>query len=183
MQKNEVIKLLKYLSDCYPNKFKFPKENKTETQMIIEVWYDFLQYYDYKISAKAAKKLVIIDGKWPPSVGQIVREVKKIKEAEEDRITAGMAWKMVLDAVRKYGYYKPIKAMNSLPPKVQQAVEHFGGYNVICHSRENDPFVRTQFFRLYNEVNRHKRDLDYLPEEFRREILLLSDDINLDNTN
>ncbi|RQD74946.1 MAG: hypothetical protein D5S01_05940 [Halanaerobium sp. MSAO_Bac5] len=174
MTKNNIIELLSYLSSCYSNRLKFPKSDKRENQMMVEVWHDFLKYYDQELINLAVKKLVINNSKWPPSVGEIIKEVKNIQKAPEDKLSPGMAWSLVLSAVRKYGYYNCKEAMESLPPKVRETVEHFGGFASICHSKQNDIHVKNQFFRLFKEVNRHNRDLEYLPKEFREELLLIS---------
>jgi hypothetical protein len=175
MDKQQVIKLLTYLSNCYNNKFKFPKADQQANQMKIEVWHDLLKYYDNELVTAAAKKKILNDSSWPPSVGEIVHQVELITQSPEDRISAGMAWNMVLKAVRKYGYYKPKEAMQSLPPKVREAVEHFGGFNAVCHSKENDSYAKTHFHKLYKEVIRHNKDMQYLPEKFKEELLLISE--------
>ncbi|MCC3146063.1 hypothetical protein LJ207_12150, partial [Halanaerobium sp. Z-7514] len=81
MTKNNIIELLSYLSSCYSNRLKFPKSDKRENQMMVEVWHDFLKYYDQELINLAVKKLVINNSKWPPSVGEIIKEVKNIQKA------------------------------------------------------------------------------------------------------
>jgi hypothetical protein len=177
MNKQHIIELLTYLSNCYSGKFKFPKPDQRNNQMLINDWHDLLKYYSVELVNKAAKKLVVNNHDWPPSVGAIVHEIELIKQPPENRITAGMAWKLVMKAVRKYGYYKPKEAMESLPPKVRATVEHFGGFAEICHTKENDSFVKNHFHKLYNEVTRYDKDLQYLPEEFRQELIYISENI------
>lgn len=171
MNKKNVIKLLTYLNHCYPGKFKFPKKSKLENEMLIEVWHDLLKFYNYQIVINIIKKLIINNGHWPPSVGEIVKELEKNKLPGEEKISAGQAWSLVLTAVRKYGYYNAGQAMDSLPPKVRATVEHFGGFTAICHSEANNNFVRSHFNKLYQEVNRQNEELRYLPQTVRDELL------------
>ncbi|RCW57327.1 replicative helicase loader/inhibitor [Halanaerobium sp. ST460_2HS_T2] len=171
MIKKEIIKLLTYLNHCYPGKFKFPKTSKRENEMLIEVWYDLLKFYDNKCVISVLKKIIINSGHWPPSVGEIVKEVERIKLPAEAKITAGEAWNLVLRAVRRYGYYRAGEAMKSLPPKVRETVEHFGGFTAICHSDCNNNYVRSHFMKLYKEVNRCQEEFMYLPAAVRDELL------------
>lgn len=171
MNKKEIIKLLTYLNHCYPGKFNFPKKVKRENQMLIEVWYDLLKNYQYKKLSSVVKKVVVNNGHWPPSVGEIVKEVEKLSIPAVDKITAGEAWMLVLNAVRKYGYYNSAQAMESLPKKVRETIEHFGGFEAICHSEANNNYVRSHFIKLYKEVNRHNEEYMYLPSTVRNELL------------
>jgi len=60
--------------------------------------------------------------------------------------------------------------MNFLPEKVRDAVEHFGGFRILCHSDENIGYARSQFIRLYNEITRKDREFSYLPDRLREEL-------------
>jgi hypothetical protein len=180
MSKKEIIKLLTYLNHCYPGKFNFPKKSKRENQMLIEVWYDLLKNYQHQQISSVVKKIVVNNGHWPPSVGEIVKEVEKLKIPACDKITAGEAWMLVLNAVRKYGYYNAGEGMQSLPKKVRETVEHFGGFAAICHSEVNNNYVRSHFMKLYKEVNRNNEEYMYLPPAVRDELLKASSDNKFD---
>jgi hypothetical protein len=169
-EKNEVVRMLSYMSYNYLGRFKFPKDNMKDTEMMIEVWYDFLQYYDYDLVIKVLKKLMITSAEWPPTVGELVKEIKVITTPPEDKLNAGEAWALALNAVRRYGYYNSKEAMNFLPEKVRDAVEHFGGFRILCHSDENNGYARSQFIRLYNEITRKDREFSYLPDRLREEL-------------
>ena len=180
MNKKEIIKLLTYLNHCYPGKFKFPKKSKRENEMLIEVWYDLLKYYDNHQLSSVVKKIVVNNGHWPPSVGEIVKEIEKLNIPAADKISAGEAWMLVLNAVRKYGYYNAREGMQSLPEKVRETVEHFGGFAAICHSEVNNNYVRSHFMKLYQEVNRHNEEYMYLPKVVRNELLESTPKNNID---
>ena len=171
LNKKDIIKLLTYLNHCYPGKFNFPKKSKRENEMLIEVWYDLLKQYDNKKMSCVIKKIVVNNGHWPPSVGEIVKEIEKINTPTSDKITAGAAWMLVLNAVRKFGYYNAKEGMDSLPKKVRETVEHFGGFTAICHSEANNNYVRSHFMKLYQEVNRYNEEYMYLPISVKNELL------------
>lgn len=171
MKKNEIVRMLSYMNYNYSGRFKFPKQNRKDTQMMIEVWHDFLKQYDYELVIKVIKKLMITSPKWAPSVGEVVREIKIITQPPENKLTGGEAWGLALRAVRRYGYYNAEEGMNYLPKKVRDAVEHFGGFRTLCHSDERNGFTRRQFIRLYKEVDRKDSELAYLPDKLKKELL------------
>jgi len=175
MKKNKIIKLLTYMNFNYSGRFKFPRKSEHETNMMVEVWYDLLKYYNYELIDKALKKLIIESPKWPPSAGEIVREVEIMTRAPEDKLTAGEAWRLAVNSVRKYGYYRPIEGLNSLPEQVRKTVEHFGGFRRLCHADISSGYARSQFMKLYKEVKRKKEKLIYLPDKFKDEILKITE--------
>ncbi|MFW6280954.1 MAG: replicative helicase loader/inhibitor [Halanaerobium sp.] len=174
MQKSECIKLLSYLNNCYNNRFVFPKPNdKPATDLMVEVWFDLLKYYQYQLVVAALKKLIINKPEWPPTPGEIVREAEKLMLPEAAKISAGEAWHLALEAVHKYGYYNSKKGMESLPPAVREAVRNFGGFAALCHSQDTS-FVKNQFIKLYQEVELKRKDTAYLPKPFKKKLLLIS---------
>ncbi|MGM0549345.1 MAG: replicative helicase loader/inhibitor [Bacillota bacterium] len=170
MQKPEVVQLLSYLNGCY-NSFNFPKNNEAENKLIIEIWTDFLQYYNKDLVYSVLKKIIIHHNNYPPQVGEIVREIERSKLSTEEKLNAGDAWALVLKAVRKYGYYRAAEALDSLPPAVRKAVENFGGFNAICHSQSNDSYIRTQFMNIYNQIKKEREEYQLLPAALKQELL------------
>jgi len=142
---------------------------------MIEVWYDLLQYYEYQLIVAALKKLIINRPQWPPTPGEIVKEAESLKLPDQARITAGEAWYLTLEAVHKYGYYKPKEGMEFLPPAVREAVRNFGGFAALCHSQDTS-YVKNQFIRLFEEVEVKKKDTVYLPKPFKKNLLLISEE-------
>jgi len=176
MEKSECIKILSYLNNCYNNRFKFPKANDedgTRTKLMIEVWFDLLQYYEYQLVVAALKKLIINKLQWPPTPGEIVKEVEKLILPDSAEISAGEAWYLALEAVRIYGYYNPKAGMESLPPAVREAVRNFGGFTTLCHSQDTS-FVKNQFIKLFEEVELKRKDTAYLPQAFKKKLLLIT---------
>ncbi|RCW44736.1 MULTISPECIES: replicative helicase loader/inhibitor [unclassified Halanaerobium] len=176
MKKTNVVKLLTFLSHAYAQRMKFPLKGQKQTEMMVEVWHEFLERYEDRLILTAAKKLAVNNSDWPPSVGAIVKEAEDIVTPAEDKITGDEAWKLVLKAVRKYGYYKPDEGMNSLPEKVQEAVKNFGGFRAICHSKANSSYVRKQFVEIYDSIAERYRKYNYLPESVKENLKKLNDD-------
>ena len=176
MQRSECIKILSYLNTCYNNRFKFPKPNDEEgTDLMIEVWFDLLKYYEYPLVVAALKKLIIVKPQWPPTPGEIVKEIEKLIQPDSAKISAGEAWYLALEAVRKYGYYNSKQGMESLPPAVREAVRNFGGFAALCHSQDTS-FVKNQFIKLYQEVDLKRKENTLLPKPFKKKLLLISEE-------
>lgn len=169
MTKEQVLGLLKYINSYYRNRFELPN-NKDELKAIVVTWHDFLSEIDYSKAQIAVKKLMV-EKEWPPTPGEIAREVKKLQAPKEDRLTAGEAWEMVLKAIRKYGVlYGTKEAEASLPRKVLKAVNAIGGLKNIGMSDENDTYFMNQFYRVYNDVSQAIDEYDRLPDGIRREV-------------
>ena len=77
MKKVELIKLLIFLSNAYPRKFNFPQKTKKANKEFVETWYDFLQDFEYSIAEKSLKRLIIRKSEWPPTLGEVVKEIKR----------------------------------------------------------------------------------------------------------
>ncbi|MDI3548158.1 MAG: hypothetical protein PWR10_1810 [Halanaerobiales bacterium] len=175
MKKTELVKILKFLNSYYQNRFEYPKETKEDTRMLQETWYMFLQEYDYQLVQVALKKLVI-EKEWPPTPGEIIKEIENIRTPESEKLTAGEAWSMVLEAIQRYGTaYGTEKAMNSLPPKVRRAVECVGGLRVIGMSNAEETYMMNQFCKVYNELSDKYDRQARLPESVRRETAKLAE--------
>lgn len=179
MKNSELVKVLTFISNCYPNKFEYPKQNDTDTEMLEQTWLIFLKDYDYQLVTTALKKLIINKPEWPPTVGELVQAIEDIKTPVSDKLTGGEAWRMVIEAIRKYGVvYGTKEAMSSLPERVQKAVECVGGLRVIGMSDENDTYLMSQFIRIYNELTEKEIKQEKLPKSVREDIEKLTQKVN-----
>lgn len=162
MTKEQVLMLLKYMNSYYRNRFEIPA-NKDELKMMLSTWYDFLDDVDFKAGMAAAKKLMT-QKEWPPTAGEIAWEAKKMLAPAEDRLTAGEAWRLVLDSIDRYGVHYGLKeAEASLPPRVLKAANCVGGLYAIGMSDENDTYYMNQFMRVYRELSEVEEMDNYLP--------------------
>lgn len=169
MSRTELVKVLTFISNSYPGKFKYPLDSKEETKFFTETWFSFLQDYDYQLVRTAVKKIIVNKATWPPAVGELVREIEELIAPDEAKISAGEAWQLALAAVRNYGYYRAGEAMTSLPPLVQKAVQCFGGFEAVCHSEVNNSFARQNFIKIYQELANSKQKEELLPPSLRDE--------------
>ena len=105
MKKQEMVKLLKFLNSYYQKKFEYPKETKEDTKMLIETWYMFLGDYDYNLIRTAIKKMVV-EKEWPPTPGELVKQIEKLKMSKEEKLSGSEAWSRLQEAINKYGRYR-----------------------------------------------------------------------------
>ena len=175
MRKTEVVKLLKFLNSYYNAKFEYPRSSETDNKMLQETWLLFLKEYDYSLVRTAIKKIVI-NNEWPPTPGEIIKEIESIKLPKEARLTAGEAWSLVLDIIGKYGTsYNIKKAVDSLPVKVLEAARCVGGLQAIGKSSESDTYLMNSFLKAYKELDIRENKNNLLPGSVRKEVQLLSD--------
>ena len=173
MKKTELIKVLTFISNAYPNKFSFPRKNKNDNKIFIETWYSFLKDYNYNLVKIGVKKIIINKATWPPTVGELVKEIEKLKMNESDKLTGAEAWAIALEAVRKYGFYDMAQAMKDMPSLVKKSVECFGGYDALCHSKVQDSYSRQNFIRIYEDLARKNNNSKFLPSSIYNEVQAL----------
>lgn len=175
MRKTEVVKLLKFLNSYYNSKFEYPRSEEADNKILQETWLLFLEEYDYPLVRTAVKKIVL-NNDWPPTPGEIIKEIETIKLPAEDKLSAGEAWSLVLDVIGKYGTsYNYKKAVDFLPPKVLEAAKCVGGLQAIGRSSENDTYLMNAFLQAYKNINVREREEKLLPGSVRQEVKLLAD--------
>lgn len=171
MTYEDLVMVLTIISNSYPNKFNYPKGNEEDDELFEATWLKFLEDYPVKVVTTALRKLTVNQPTWPPTVGELVREIENIKTPAESKLTAGEAWEMVLDSIRRYGtVYNAKQAMDSLPKKVQKAVTCVGGIRVIGMSSEEDTFMMNRFMQVYDQLNDKYQKHEMLPRKIREDV-------------
>ena len=170
MKKAEMIKLLKFLNSYYQQKFEYPKPDKEDSKMIEETWYMFLEDYDYSIIRTAAKKIVI-EKEWPPTPGEVVREIEKLKMPDEEKLSGQEAWGKVIGLIRRYGVqYEREKILENITETSKEAIKAVGGLRTIGMSDENETFLMNNFIKAYESFNKRKKETEMLPDSIKNDI-------------
>lgn len=176
MTQKELIKVLTFISNAYPQKFNFPCEDEKDSKALINTWGTFVKDYDYKMVQIAVKKLIINKPEWPPTVGELVGEIENIQTPKEDKLSAGEAWELVLKAIRRHGVlYGTERAESELPRKVLKTVNCIGGLKNIGMSNENDTYFMNQFCKMYNDVSQAIDMDERLPGSIKKETEMLAE--------
>ncbi|MGM0438758.1 MAG: replicative helicase loader/inhibitor [Bacillota bacterium] len=180
MTRQNLIKVLTFLSNSYHGKFKFPKKNKKENELLVESWYTYLQEYDYNLVKTSVKKAVVYHAEWPPTIGELIKEIQELKNSNKKTISPEKAWKIAKEAVRKYGFYDAKRAKKSTPPLVWKAINLIGGYSYLCHSKEHDTYLRSQFIKTYSSLIEEEKPERLLPSAVKEEIESFNNKIKKD---
>lgn len=136
MKKEQFIKGLKYLGVAY---------NKEFTEEQATVWYDFFKDTDYEVFRQAVKR-IIPKVKYLPSIAELKEEIAVLTNPML-QLDVDEEWNSVIQAIRKYGNYNGIAALESLKPETREIVKTIGWYR-LCMS-ENIEFERRTFKELF----------------------------------
>ena len=170
MTRQNLIKVLTFLSNSYHGKFKFPKKNKEENELLIETWYTYLKEYDYELVKASVKKTVVFHSEWPPTIGELVREIQVLKFSHNKQVSPEKAWKIAKESVRKYGFYDAKGAKESMPASVWKSINLTGGYTYLCHSKEHDTYLRSQFMKNHEALMEEEKPEKLLPVGIKKEM-------------
>ena len=137
----------------------YPKENILPNEQALELWYKQLQDIPYNVAEVTLNKWVSIN-KWSPSIAEIRENAAGITQGEAKEW--GEAWQEVLRAIRLYGSYEELKALDSLDDTTRKVVKNMGFKN-LCFS-ENIAADRANFRMIYEQqLKRDKQDAQISP--------------------
>lgn len=149
----EIAKLLAIIAATWK---KFEHGGMTE----VAIWRSVLADIPYEL-AEAAVHYLIATHPYPPQPADLRATIAELTLPPDAKMTAAEAWKLVLQEVRRVGYY----GRPSLPPLVQDAVDCLG-WREICTSEEPE-VVRAHFFRVFTELQDRARRHAALPPRLR----------------
>lgn len=127
-------------------------EKMTTNTELLNLWYTALKHYPDEQFIEATKK-IMLNEKFAPKLDTLAEYCSEIAAPT---LTDTEGWGLVVKAVNQYGYMRAEEAMQSLPPTVRKAVEHMGGFKLICASEEPD-VIRGQFNKCMSAVNQQER--------------------------
>lgn len=122
----------------------YPKENILPNKEAMQLWYRELQDIPFPVAEAALRKWVSTN-KWSPSIAEVRETAATIQHGELPDWDE--AWEQVCKAIRKFGFYEPRKALESLDPLARQCVDRLGFRN-LCVS-ENPVADRANFRDCY----------------------------------
>ncbi len=158
MQETEIIKLI---SVCSANYRGWPEEGKGK--VTVELWSTMLGDIPFEV-VQAAVKMHLSKSVFPPTVADIRQAAADIMNPSY--LTAIEAWDAISRAIRKFGYYREIDGLASLPEEVRQMTERFS-WRELCLS-ENIDTLRAQF-RMAWETQQKRNHEQYLyPADVKR---------------
>jgi hypothetical protein len=166
MKKDEIVKLLNYLNTYYNKRFELP-DNKGKMKMMVETWSDFLGEYQSGQVKTATKKLVT-EKEWPPTPGEIMKEIEELKMSEEDKLTGPEAWEALCHAIQRHGRYHEQELLDSLPERVARAAQVTGMETI--YMQGGDSFIQNRFIKTYEQLQERDFERQMLPGSARKDI-------------
>lgn len=161
MTREETVKIIRIMSDCYPN---YKPNNLSET---VDVWQMMLDEYSYNQVSIALKAYVTSDTSgFAPSVGEIVAKIQLVSQPQElDGMTA---WGLVSKALRN-GTYGAVEEFNKLPPLVKQAVGMPDNLKNWATSdyQTIETVIQSNFLRTYETIVKRANEINRMPDNIK----------------
>lgn len=161
MKREETVKIIRIMSDCYPN---YKPNNLSET---VDVWQMMLDEYSYNQVSIALKAYVTSDTSgFAPSVGEIVAKIQLVSQPQElDGMTA---WGLVSKALRN-GTYGAVEEFNKLPPLVKQAVGMPDNLKNWATSdyQTIETVIQSNFLRTYEVIVKRANEINRMPDNIK----------------
>lgn len=143
-------------------KHYYPREAVLPDAEAMSLWYDALKDIDYAVMSTGLKKWVMTN-RFSPQIADLREMAVETKEG----VTGGwdQAWGSVRTAIRRYGYYQPEEALESLDDLTRDAVNAIG-FRELCIS-ENPMADRAHFQRIYENLARRQKEDRQISERVR----------------
>lgn len=161
MTRDETVKIIRIMCDCYPN---YKPSNLSET---VDVWNMMLNEYDYSQISMALKAYVHSDTSgFVPSIGQLINKLHEVQSPQE--LNEMEAWFLVSRALRN-GYYGAVEEFNKLPPLVQKAVGSPDNLRnwALTDSKSIENVVQSNFMRTYRTVVKRANEINRMPDNIK----------------
>lgn len=151
MNKEQFVKGMTFLAVAY---------NKEISEEQVSVWYEFFKDETYD-NFRAAVKRIIPKKQFMPSIAELKQEITTFTNPIL-QLNVDDEWAKVIQAIRKYGYYRSLEALDSLNEYTRQIVMTIGWYR-LCTS-ENIEWERKTFKELFNNKQENLEDALLLGE-------------------
>jgi len=145
-------------------KVVYARDNFLQEESAAQIWYEFLKDIPYEVLTAAVQKY-IVNNKFAPTIADLRELSNTIATPETDW---GDGWHQVEMAIRRYGMYQEVEAMESFDEVTRECVKRLGFKN-ICLS-ENPMTDRANFRMLYEQISHRKKEMNQLPQGIRNNI-------------
>ena len=134
----EFSKLAMLIKGLYPK-----EQNLFNDDSVSEIWYSMLSDIDYNIAVESVK-IHAKTNTFSPSIADIRKYADKSRNST-DWIEL---YQQTVRKIARYGAYREKECMESFDPAAAWIVRHIG-YQRICQSPENDPYIKREFKELF----------------------------------
>ena len=167
----DTVLIFTILSAAYPFFYKDIRHDDKQMGDAVAVWNEMLAEYDVNTVKVALKRVIAIQKEYPPTIGQLLESISIV--SGNSAPDADEIWREIMDAIRSYGFYGTVKAMESLSPHAYEAVQAMDWYT-LCMS-ENPETDRAHFLRIYQAIKTRNDQKYILPQDVRAYIAAHTD--------
>lgn len=157
MKKEDTKQLLAFLVSVYTARL-MPEINT----FTVEVWGRILGDLDFEIVKEAALKWSSKE-RYPPTPADIRGIIADSKMV--NKLTSEEAWRLIMDAVRKFGFANKEEALNSLPDTVRTIVKRFGWDYFCLMPIEDTSTYYAQFRNSYAAIVLKEKESLQIPQK------------------
>lgn len=174
MTLRETGQIMDILETAYPRFYSGDKGRKA-----LELWATMFEPYPVEIVSAAVKAHIAMDSKgFPPVIGQILEQVRKITQPDE--LSETEAWALVKKAMRRSGYYSQ-EEFDKLPRAVQRVVgDPTQLRDWAWDENFNESVVSSNFMRSYRQVVKQEADFAAMPPDVQHLALELGKSLSID---
>lgn len=134
-------------------------------QDAFNMWYALMGDLSYEVCNVAIQKYMLTN-KFPPTVAEIRELAAGVVNG--DPLTWGESWERALNAVRRFGSYSKMEALDSLDPLTRKCVESIG-YMQLCMS-ENIMVERAHFQKIFDVFSKREQQDKQIPLQLKQAI-------------
>lgn len=157
MTKQELAKIMSYLFADFDAQVKNEK---------LLVWFDQFKHVDNLAGWAAAKLLLTRKSYGLPKAQDFAAALQRVVGGAET--TGADAFDQAYGAAGRFGRYQKEVGLSSLPTLVRMAAERFG-WEALC-ACESPELQRGQFARVYESLDRRRREAATISPELKAEI-------------
>lgn len=158
----ETGQIMDILGTAYPRFYSGDKGRKA-----LSLWAAMFEPYPAEIVAAAVKAHIAADTKgFPPVIGQVMEQVRKITQPEE--LSETEAWALVRKALTRSGYNSR-EEYDKLPEAVRRAVGSPEQLKVwAIDDNFNDAVRSSNFMRAYRTMEKRREEYEAMPADVQR---------------
>ncbi len=168
MNKKHFVKCLTVISVQY-EKFKV-----LDNEMLFGIWLDAFKDEDERTFEVAVKTLLHTFEYTNPTIANLNHILAELKNTK--KIEPGDIYEEITTAIRKFGSYRIIEALESLSPTAQKTVKGLGGFQQLCLS-ETFMVDRAHCLKVaQNYIERDNKE-NLLTNSMKKEHLEITNDL------
>ncbi|NDO45988.1 replicative helicase loader/inhibitor [Clostridium sp. MD294] len=163
MTREEIVQVLAVLKANYSGALKDMTRQEAEGK--INIWITMFADTDREIMNLAVQK-IIATSKYFPTVAEVREVIAEINTGCV--LDGGAAWGEVITAIRNYGQYRELQALESMSDMTKTVVQRMG-WRDLCLSEDTE-IDRAHFLKIYQAEEKRQKQKNVLPLETRQKI-------------